>query len=70
MKYRVVVEQDEKGGYVATVPELPGCVATGSTREEAILKAKQEIKEYFEKLDAHIEPVAFLVRDDAGTTRA
>ncbi|NKB35877.1 MAG: type II toxin-antitoxin system HicB family antitoxin [Gammaproteobacteria bacterium] len=35
MKYAVVIEQGESS-YGAYVPDLPGCVAAGETREEAI----------------------------------
>lgn len=31
----IVIEQDEDGVYIATVPSLPGCVSQGTTREEA-----------------------------------
>ncbi len=41
MKYAiVVVYSDEDRGYVATVPELPGCSAFGDTEEEAIKEVK------------------------------
>ena len=32
MKYRVLVEQDEDGVFVAEAPSLPGCVSQGATR--------------------------------------
>ena len=41
MKYAVVVTfSDEDRGYIATVPELPGCSAFGETEEEAIKEVK------------------------------
>lgn len=41
MKYAiVVVYSDEDKGYIATVPELPGCSAFGDTEEEAIKEVK------------------------------
>lgn len=41
MKYAIVVAySDEDGGYIATVPELPGCSAFGETEEEAIREVK------------------------------
>jgi len=40
MRYAVVIERAE-GNYSAYVPDLPGCVATGSTLEEV----EQEIRE-------------------------
>ena len=35
MKYAVVIEKGESS-YGAYVPDLPGCVATADTREEAL----------------------------------
>ncbi|MGH8609993.1 MAG: type II toxin-antitoxin system HicB family antitoxin, partial [Gammaproteobacteria bacterium] len=34
MKYRVLIEQDEDGVFVADVPALPGCISQGKTRTE------------------------------------
>ena len=36
MRYTVVLEREEDGGYVASVPALPGCVSQGDTRAEAL----------------------------------
>lgn len=33
-KYTVVFEPDKVGGYVISVPALPGCVTQGETDEE------------------------------------
>ena len=57
MKYRVLVEQDEDGVFVAEVPALPGCISQGSTREQAIENIKEAIAGYLESLEAHNEPV-------------
>ena len=35
MRYRVIIEQDEDGVYVATAPALPGVVEQGDTVDEA-----------------------------------
>ena len=41
MKYAIVVVcSDEDEGYIATVPELPGCSAFGDTEEKAIREVK------------------------------
>ena len=32
--------QDEGGGYMVTIPDLPGCIADGETVEEAIAEAR------------------------------
>lgn len=57
MKYRVLIEQDEDGMFVAEVPSLPGCVSQGQTREEATENIKEAIALYLESLEAHGEPV-------------
>ena len=57
MKYRVLIEPDEDGVFVAEVPALPGCISQGQTREEAIRNIKEAIALYLESLEAHNEPV-------------
>ena len=57
MKYRVLLEQDEDGFFVAEVPALPGCISQGATRAEALENVKDAIHGYLESLKAHDEPV-------------
>ena len=57
MKYRVLLEQDEDGIYVAEVPALPGCLSQGDTREEALNNIKAAIAAYLESLADHDEPI-------------
>ena len=57
MRYRVLVEQDEDGAYVAEVPALPGCISQGQTRAEAIANIKEAIAGYLESLTAHGDPI-------------
>ena len=57
MKYRVLIEPDEDGVYVAEAPALPGCISQGRTRSEAIENIKEAIVAYLESLKAHAEPV-------------
>jgi len=57
MQYRVLIEPDEDGVFVAEVPALPGCVSQGSTRTEAIANVKEAIAAYLESLQKHGEPV-------------
>ena len=42
MKYAVVIEKAE-GNYSAYVPDLPGCVATGTTIEEVESEIREAI---------------------------
>lgn len=57
MKYRVLIEQDEDGVFVAEVPALPGCISQGQTRAEATENIREAIALYIESLAAHDEPV-------------
>jgi predicted RNase H-like HicB family nuclease len=57
MKYRVFIEQDEDGVFVAEVPSLPGCISQGKTRVEALKNIQEAIEVYLESLKAHDEPV-------------
>ncbi len=57
MKYRIIIEQDEDGVYVAECPSLPGCVSQGNTRKEALENIQDAIKGYLESLKKHDEPI-------------
>jgi len=50
MKYKVVLEPQEEGGYTVYVPSLPGCVSQGETAEEAVANVKEAIEVYLESL--------------------
>ena len=56
MQYTIVIEK-APGNYAAYVPDLPGCVATGATREEAVREMRQAIGFHIESLREHGEPV-------------
>ena len=56
-RYRTLLEQDEDGKFTATVPELPGCLSCGATRDEALKNVKEAIQAYIESLQKHNEPV-------------
>jgi predicted RNase H-like HicB family nuclease len=57
MRYRVVIEQDEDGVFVAECPSLPGCVSQGHTRDEALTNIKDAMAGYLESLKIHNEPI-------------
>ena len=57
MKFRVLIEQDEGGMFVATCPTLPGCVSQGGTRQEAKRNVTEAIEGYLESLKMHGEPI-------------
>lgn len=43
LNFRVLIEQDEDGIFVASVPAIPGCHTQGETYEEAIRNIKEAI---------------------------
>ncbi len=57
MRFRVLVEQDEDGAFVASVPALPGCISQGKTRNEALANIKDAISGYLLSLKKHNEAV-------------
>ncbi|HTW95003.1 MAG TPA: type II toxin-antitoxin system HicB family antitoxin [Tepidisphaeraceae bacterium] len=57
MRYTVVLEQEEDGGYVVSVPALPGCVTQGDTRQEALANAREAIEAYVEDCREAGDPV-------------
>ena len=56
MKYMVVIEKGEKG-YGAHVPDLPGCIAAGKSREEVLQLIKEAIEVHIEGLREAGEPI-------------
>ena len=53
------IPEDEGGGYMVTIPDLPGCVADGETVEEAIAEARDAFEAW-----------TIAEREDAGTLPA
>jgi len=56
MRYAIVIE-DAGGNYSAYVPDLPGCVATGSTRQEVESEIRSAIEFHIEGLREDGTPV-------------
>jgi len=49
-EYEIILEEQDDGGYVVSVPELPGVWTQGETRDEAIAMAKDAITGYLDTL--------------------
>ena len=65
MTWRIVLEKDpETGEYAVWCPELPGCVSSGETEEEAKHNIREAIELFLEETPlelsatAHIEKIA------------
>ncbi|MEJ2734306.1 MAG: type II toxin-antitoxin system HicB family antitoxin [Anaerolineae bacterium] len=55
--YSVYLETGDDGPCMAHVIDLPGCVVRALTRDEALRRLPEAIKEYHAWLRAHGEPV-------------
>jgi predicted RNase H-like HicB family nuclease len=63
-KYLVIFEQADDGGWRADLPDLPGVVALGQTRDEAAAGIQQAV-------DAHAEELRSLGKElPAATAKA
>jgi predicted RNase H-like HicB family nuclease len=58
MRYTVILEQEADGGYVASVPALPGCASQGDTRDEAMQNIREATDLYVEDCIAAGDPVS------------
>lgn len=50
LQFKVIIETDEDGMFVASVPELPGCYTQGKTLEQV----RERIKEVIELVSVPI----------------
>ena len=48
MKFGVVVEKDEDGYYIASVPELPGCHTQARTLDAVMKRVREAIQAYLD----------------------
>ena len=64
MRYRVIIEQDEDGMFVAECPTLPGCISQGQTRVEAVANIKDAIGGYLASLEKHADPVPHPITEE------
>ena len=48
--YRIILQQDEDGRFVATCSNLPGVVTDGATEEEAMKNARYAISDMLDSL--------------------
>lgn len=56
MRYLVVVEKGPTS-YGAHVPDLPGCIAAGETKEEALALIREAIELHLEDLKNEGQPI-------------
>ena len=57
MEIKVILEEQDEGGYTIYVPALPGCISQGETRAEALQNIKEALELY---LSADIDETVLL----------
>jgi predicted RNase H-like HicB family nuclease len=50
MRYTVILEPEEEGGFHIWCPALKGCHSQGDTKEEAVANIQEAIAAYLESL--------------------
>ena len=48
MRFRVILEPSDEGGYTVYVPSLPGCISEGDTIDESLANIKKAIELYLD----------------------
>ena len=57
MRYPALIDS-ESGAYGVSFPDLPGCVAVGSTVDEAIENAEGALRDWIDSMEDAGRPVA------------
>jgi predicted RNase H-like HicB family nuclease len=57
LSFTVIYEEDPDGGYVVSVPTLPGCHTQGETIKEAEKNIKEAIELFLESLESNNEDI-------------
>jgi len=64
VKFKVILEPSDEGGYTVYVPALPGCISEGDTTDEALENIREAIELYLEPVeDGWIVEEGALVRE-------
>ena len=60
VEFNVIIEKDEDGWYVATVPDLQGCHTQGKTIPQVLERIKEAIEVCLEADGEEIRPMKFV----------
>jgi len=55
LRFSVVIERDEDGIYVASIPELPGCHTQARTLDDLMVRIREAVELYLEVDEAVAE---------------
>ena len=59
-QFSVIIERDQKGQYVASVPALRGCHTQASSLDELVIRIKEAIELCLEVEGDDVEPLDFV----------
>ena len=60
LDFTALIEQDEDGLYIATVPDIQGCYTQGKTVQEVLERIKEAIELCLEADKEEIKPMKFV----------
>ncbi len=60
VEFSVIIEKDNDGWYVASVPEIPGCYTQAKTIPEVLERIKEAIEVCLEADNSDIKPMKFI----------
>ena len=60
LDFNVIIEKDEDGIYIATVPEIEGCYTQGKTLQEVLDRIKEAIEVCLEADKDETIPLKFI----------
>ncbi len=60
LDFTVIIEKDEDGFFVASVPEIEGCYTQGKTLQEVLERIKEAIEVCLEGDQEEINPLKFI----------
>jgi len=48
MEIKIIIEEQDEGGFTVYVPSLPGCISQGESIEEALKNIREAIELYLD----------------------
>jgi len=51
MKFKVILEPSDEGGFTVNVPSLPGCISEGDSIEDSLSNIQEAIELYLEPVE-------------------
>ncbi len=59
-EFHVIIEKDEEGWYVASIPEVQGCYTQGKTIQQVLERIKEALEVCLRADGGDIKPMKFI----------